>query len=139
LLCLGFCNTISFLTRGVNSQEGEVDTILAEDLVLVLIGIFWTTLGALPFVGLRVPPNRRALFERISDRYFKFTLVFTVGGFFFILGEERWRQILDFLINGNVWMLMVAVPVVFWLIAGYMMYRLWRELLYGLRGENPNV
>lgn len=106
-----------------------------EEIALSLLVLMWSTVIGLPFLGLKVSKQRQPLFQKITSTFLKSTLFFTLGSFVFLLGETSWTQVFAYLMEGNMWVLCVAAPIVLWTLAAYFFYRIWRDLLYGLKEE----
>ena len=106
-----------------------------EDYILILLPLIWGTFFGIPFIGIRISPHRRRLFEKISNHYFKFASIFTVGSFIILIGEEQWKNILNFLLSGHMYILCIGIPGVLIMLSFYYIYKIWRDLLYELREE----
>lgn len=106
-----------------------------EDYIIIILPLIWGAFIGLPFIGIRISRQRRELFEKISNYYFRFASVFTIGSFIILIGEEQWNNTLNFLLSGHMYLLCVGIPTVIIVLSFYYIYKILRDLLYGLREE----
>jgi hypothetical protein len=101
--------------------------------------IVWAGFFGLPLIGITIGPEKQKLFQRISQNYFRFTGLFTLGSFVFLIAENQWQSLMNFLLNGQIWILHIVAPSVFWVFAGYCFYTIWRDVVKGVKGEKYEV
>ena len=109
---------------------------MPEDYIAVLLPLVWGAFLGLPLVGITLAARRHSLFEKISKLYFKFTFLFTLGSFIFLIEGTQWKGALDYLLSGQMWILHVTLPAAVWVFAAYYIYRIWKDLINGLREEH---
>jgi hypothetical protein len=104
-----------------------------EDWITILLPLVWAGFMGLPLLGVTISEDKQTLFEKICNCYLRFALFFTIGSFLFLIANDQWTSFMSYLMNGQMWMLHVVVPSIFWVGAGYYFYSIWRDVVKGAK------